>query len=306
MSVGRLALPLRLMSTSKFIGPIIRSLLAVALVALPATSIAATPITGWAWSGNVGWISLHCATDGSCVSSNYGLSKDGAGKVTGYAWSPHIGWISANPSDLAGCPSGTCEFAVSSNGTVSGWLKAINAQTGWDGFISLNGSTFGLTELNGVLTGWAWGDTVTGWVLASADGLCATTAGYYCSGNSWMYRSPSCATTTIIADCGVSGCSSVTNRCVATPPPHSLLASGAIISARPNIVPAGGTTVIIWNVADASSCSITGNGHSWAALSGSATETITESVRYAIACTGAGGTLAGSVSVKILPTWQER
>jgi hypothetical protein len=59
-------------------------------------------------------------------------------------------------------------------------------------------------------------------------------------------------------------------------------------------------------VADASSCSITGNGHSWAALSGSATETITESVRYAIACTGAGGTLAGSVSVKILPTWQER
>jgi hypothetical protein len=268
----------------------------------------ALDLTGWAWSSNIGWISLNCANEGTCGTVNYKLTKNNTtGKVTGYAWSPYLGWISANSSELTGCPSGTCEFAVSSNGTVSGWIKALGAQNGWDGFISLNGSSYGLIEMNGILTGWAWGDAVTGWVLTSAEGTCATTAGYYCNGNAWMYRYPNCTTMTIIADCGPSGCSSVTNRCVATPPPHSNLSGGTIIRVSPRLVQSGGTINVQWNVSDAITCAVSENKVviSPTDTSGTLTRTVTASTLYEIVCNGGGGTLTGSAWAKVNPKWVE-
>ncbi len=121
-------------------------------------------LTGWAWSENVGWFSVNCATGGDsggniCGTSNYSIDIDGATKeLSGYAWSDNIGWIRFD--NLLGCPDGTCDARVISNGTadggweLTGWARACSVFEvgcsgtvkpidgdelgGWDGWISLN------------------------------------------------------------------------------------------------------------------------------------------------------------------------
>src|SRR3989338_2718317 len=114
---------------------------------------------GYAWSDTIGWISLS--------GSNYGLSIDGSGKLSGYAWSDNIGWITANESELSGCPSNPCRAKWNGN-QLAGWLKALAGGTsssgGWDGWISLSGSNYGVVDNNGVISGYAWGSDVVGWV----------------------------------------------------------------------------------------------------------------------------------------------
>ncbi|MFZ2593457.1 MAG: hypothetical protein WAX38_01635 [Minisyncoccia bacterium] len=269
-----------------------------------------TPLTGWGWSDNIGWISLNCANAGAntCATRSYALYKNGgtgAGTITGYAWSENIGWVSANPSDLAGCPSGSCSVSVSSGGVVSGWLKAIGAQNGWDGWINLTGSNHTTRYATNTFTGWAWGDTVAGWILWSADQPCAATAGDYCDGNIWKNRTAACAITTII-DCAPSTCSTVTNSCVVIPPPTSLVTT-SIINASPRLVIPGATSTITWNVKNATSCTVTGNGNSWTGVSGSYTSNpINGTVKYTLNCVGLGGSLTGSVTIKWAPKWQEK
>lgn len=115
----------------------------------------ATQMSGYAWSDTIGWISLGGAT--------YGISIDASGALSGHAWSDNIGWISANSADLVGCPTSPCTARLQS-GAFLGWLKAIGASGGWDGFISLAGPGYGVTESNGVFSGYAWGSEVVGWI----------------------------------------------------------------------------------------------------------------------------------------------
>ncbi len=115
----------------------------------------ATPLEGYAWSDTIGWISLS--------GSGYGISIAGDGSMSGYAWSDSIGWISANSGDLTGCPAAPCT-ARESSGAFAGWLKAVAAGGGWDGFISLAGPGYGVVESDGVISGYAWGSEVVGWV----------------------------------------------------------------------------------------------------------------------------------------------
>src|SRR5690606_12033986 len=61
-------------------------------------------LSGYAWSDNIGWISMN--------GSGYGISVSGSGTLSGYAWSDNIGWISANSADLSGCPSGSCSASI--------------------------------------------------------------------------------------------------------------------------------------------------------------------------------------------------
>lgn len=117
-------------------------------------------LTGYAWSDTIGWISFS--------GSNYGITVDNNGKLSGYAWSDNIGWISANDADLAGCPSNPCT-AKFNNSQLNGWMKALaggsSGSGGWDGWISLSGSGYGVTKSSvGVVSGFAWGSTVVGWV----------------------------------------------------------------------------------------------------------------------------------------------
>lgn len=109
---------------------------------------AGSPITGWAWSDNIGWVSLS--------GSGYGLSVGSSGVITGYAWGDNIGWIAAD----AAC--GT--QATVSGSTVTGWLHALN--TGSDGCIKLNpnNNASDVTYSAGTITGYAWGSDTVGWL----------------------------------------------------------------------------------------------------------------------------------------------
>lgn len=146
---------------------IICGILAAVAVALPETrrveATASGALQGYAWSDTIGWISLS--------GSNYGLTIDTGGTVSGYAWSDNIGWISANQSELTGCPSNPCR-AKFNGSSLTGWMKALAGGTsysgGWDGWISLSGSNYGVSESNGTISGYAWGSDVVGWLDFSA------------------------------------------------------------------------------------------------------------------------------------------
>ncbi len=107
-----------------------------------ASLLAAGPLTGWAWSDTIGWISFNCLTGGPtgdniCANSNYGVNQDANGYLTGWAWSDSVGWISFTPSVNAvgpTCPlsaydNGDCSARVSTStgtlGNVYGWARAV-------------------------------------------------------------------------------------------------------------------------------------------------------------------------------------
>jgi len=110
-----------------------------------------------------------CPSAGTPI-SNYGVNVDtSTGVFSGYAWSSNIGWISFNsntnpkyPIDsLFGCPSGDCKAWTDYNAVpkkIMGWaracsvfasgcsggLKPTTSTGGWDGWIRLNGSNYGV------------------------------------------------------------------------------------------------------------------------------------------------------------------
>ncbi|MBI5787089.1 MAG: hypothetical protein HY446_00870 [Candidatus Niyogibacteria bacterium] len=125
-------------------------------------------LSGWAWSENIGWISFNSAEGGG---SNYGVSVASNGRLSGYAWSENIGWITFNQNDLNGCPSGQCRAEFDEDtGQVTGWARALSNGGGWDGWISLSGSNYGVSVNQCSWSGWAWGSDVVGWIsFNSAD-----------------------------------------------------------------------------------------------------------------------------------------
>ena len=100
-------------------------------------------LSGWAWSENIGWISFNSTEGGG---SNYGVTVASNGRLSGYAWSENIGWITFNQNDLNGCPSGQCRADFDEDtGQVTGWARALSNGGGWDGWISLSGSNYGVS-----------------------------------------------------------------------------------------------------------------------------------------------------------------
>lgn len=113
-------------------------------------------MSGWAWSDNIGWISFNCTDTSSCSAVDYGVDIAINGDLSGYAWSDNIGWISFNSSDLSPCPSGACKAKLSGN-NLQGWARALSYGDSWDGWISLNGSNYGITlNNNDEFIGYAW------------------------------------------------------------------------------------------------------------------------------------------------------
>ncbi len=133
-------------------------------------------IRGWAWSDNIGWISLSCENGADINNIDYGIDVDGEGVLSGWAWSDNIGWISFNTEDLSGCPEGLC-VAEFDGDSLRGWAKIIDTNEDgvyfgdYDEWISLSGEAedgeeykveVNLTENR--LDGYAWGGTVVGWI----------------------------------------------------------------------------------------------------------------------------------------------
>jgi hypothetical protein len=173
----------------KFLIPFVASV-SLLLVAIPA--FAATPLSGYAWSSNIGWLSFN-SSDGSTVqlATTTGSS---VGTLSGYAWSSNIGWVKFG--GLAGQQVNSTINATDatvnvSTGAVSGWARAIagvGRADGWDGWIELSGANHSTGDANGnsgvtflpstnKFTGYAWGSDVVGWLSFShTDSNGSTTA----------------------------------------------------------------------------------------------------------------------------------
>jgi hypothetical protein len=136
-------------------------------------------IVGYAWSSNIGWLSMNSKNPGS-GGGNYGVDVDNFGRLSGYAWSSNIGWVSFNAGDVSGCPGGgACQGQVNSDYTVSGWARALSPTGaaaanagGWDGWISLSGANYAVTvdSVTCDWDGWAWGSVVVGWLNFNGSG----------------------------------------------------------------------------------------------------------------------------------------
>ncbi len=134
-------------------------------------------MNGYAWSDNIGWVSMSCKTGGPtgndiCASNNYGVTvSTTTGNISGYAWSDHVGWISFNSADVSGCPVSPCAPKLTTVG-LSGFAKALSGGTaesgGWDGYIDLS-SVNRVSET--LLSGYAWGSDVVGWLDMSGVGM---------------------------------------------------------------------------------------------------------------------------------------
>lgn len=135
-------------------------------------------MSGFAWSDTIGWVSFNCTDTNSCASSNYGVNLDTVtGNLFGYAWSEHIGWIKFG--GLSGFPSGSGSspqnaqlvsnnligFARACAGTSVGDCSTMTSRTdGWDGWISLNGTGYGVTLSGSNFQNYAWGSDIVGWL----------------------------------------------------------------------------------------------------------------------------------------------
>ena len=114
---------------------------------------ATIPLSGYAWSETVGWVHFS--------GSNYGVLVDSStGAMSGYAWSETLGWLSFNSAEMASC--GSAPTLDIHTGVVNGWVKWLSSGE----CVHLKGSGYGVTysSSNNEFSGYAWGDTDTGWL----------------------------------------------------------------------------------------------------------------------------------------------
>lgn len=241
---------------------------------------------GWAWSDNIGWVSFNCTELGTCATSNYGVNISGANNVlSGYAWSDNVGWISFNEYDLFGCPSGTCR-AWFENNQLKGWAKVLSGNDylgdGFDGFISLDCETAGwcsggstdygidYTPGNKSFSGYAWGDSVVGWMNMSASLPGSLTTGVYQD----VYQGDTATSTPTVS-----------------------------LTATPSSVSSGSNTTLSWQTSSVDSCNASGDWSGSKTLNSSElVGPITSVSTYNLNCTGVNGNADDSISVFVLPS----
>lgn len=246
--------------------------------------------TGYAWSDNLGWISMS--------GTNYQVVVQSGGTLAGYAWanpsddvsaSNNIGWISFNKS--TDFPTACGPQATLSGTTITGWAKVLSADNnGWDGCISLNGTGYGVTlnstgsSQSGTLAGYAWADNnVGGWISFN----CATGGP---TGNNV------CATSNYAA----------TYSTTAPPPPAITITT---FKANPPRVRRGSASSLLYNVTvtNGTTCSISGsNGSSYAVTADGIQHSIpisnvTTNTLYTLAC----GASTATASIGPQPVYKE-
>lgn len=274
-------------------------------------------LSGYAWSDNIGWVSLS--------GPSYGLVADNNGKLSGYAWSDNIGWITSNQSELSGCPSNPC-WAKIDGSALTGWLRALSHGGGWDGWISLSGPGYGVTQNGTTLSGYAWGSDVVGWLDFSPAVIPAgCTPSYSCSGTQTIQYTDSLCQTSTTATCVLpTFCSAGSSTCL-YPQPSFVSSTGFTghIQILPALVSRGDTARVYWNVNNVTSCTVIGtNGDSWSGISagcdgtncssgatGKQSSPITGQTTYALSCTAYPGVVPPSIVesavVNITPIFQE-
>lgn len=157
----------------------------------------AITFSGYGWSSLIGWMQVQ--------GTDYGIKATPSGtdriNLSGYAWTSTLGWISFETNAFPDCDAGiistqsgitSCAPYIDMTGTgpyrvrgfaracsvfasgCSGMLKQNTERGSWDGYISLNSGngTWGwtLSADKTKITGYAWGDSVVGWL--SIDATC--------------------------------------------------------------------------------------------------------------------------------------
>ncbi|MEK7596231.1 MAG: hypothetical protein AAB564_01640 [Patescibacteria group bacterium] len=240
------------------------------------------PLSGYAWSDNIGWISFNCTNNNSCVISNYKVEIDSAGYFRGFAWSDNIGWISFEANDVSNCPSGSCRAAFNpETGDINGWARVISCRYnpdptacgGWDGWVSLSGSgpDYGVSVdlATGKFEGYAWSDLAVGWINF---GTSLTGGGVY----------------------------------IKTDAPFAeLRANGSIDSIN---ISAGGEATLTWDIANVAleSCSKTSVplDQNWNNLNLATNDSYVifpaQTITYALTCTGAGEEVSDNIVINVV------
>jgi hypothetical protein len=108
--------------------------------------------------------------------------------LTGYAWSENIGWVRFNPTGPY--PSDPQEPSKLNfgNNQITGWARVCAGTSpgdctgasrtdGWDGWIKMAGANYGVTKNECNLEGYAWGSDVVGWVKFKGSSYGVTLGG---------------------------------------------------------------------------------------------------------------------------------
>lgn len=123
-------------------------------------------VTGWLWSGNIGWISMNCEDLGTCNEVEFGVEIVGS-DVIGYAWSDNVGWLRFDP--VGEYPSEPLHSVrLDEEGNFFGWARFCSSVTGgdcdgetradWDGWVLFDSEN----------PNWAWGEYV-GWISLTCE-----------------------------------------------------------------------------------------------------------------------------------------
>lgn len=282
-------------------------------------------LSGYAWSDNIGWVSLS--------GSGYGVSVDSSDNLLGYAWSDNIGWIQFGGLDTGSMPSGsgTQKKNAQINGnSFKGWIRALSNGGGWDGWISLSGAGYGVSQSpsTAALSGYAWGSDVVGWLDFSTAVGPSCTPVYSCSGtDTILYKNAACQISTYATCTLPTFCSSGSSTCLYPQPTFTATQNPDLtghLQLLPELLSSGETTQLHWNVNNVTSCTVTGtNGQSWSGASagcngascysgasGKTSSAILGQVAYTLTCTTYPGvtpatTPPESKSVNIIPIFQE-
>lgn len=216
-------------------------------------------VSGWAWSETIGWISFNCSNSGSCGSSNYGVNVKNNGDLEGYAWAENIGWVSFN--ETGGCPSSPCKPKLNEdNGQISGWAKALAGRDGWDGWIHLRGSNYGVSVGNCEWSGYAWGSDVVGWIHFKGSNYGVLGAG---------------------------------DSCVSIPA-LSILS----FNATPSSIYVGDSSTLGWSTSGATSCNIN-QGIGSVAVNGTQSVSPATTTAYTLSCSNAGSSSSATTTVTV-------
>lgn len=302
-----------------------RSLLIALLVALVAAGgflasrgLAAAgdmPLTGYAWSQYMGWISFSGVADDG---AEYGVFEDKTtGALSGYAWSSNLGWISFEASD-AGHPAPAAD--LENTGALSGWARACAAfadkescsgpldvnTAGWDGWIALSGvaddgGEYGIVQDSSCKwSGYGWGSDAIGAI--SASGIAADGSPYGVTGDD-----PDACAVTPVCPNGANdypACESF-DPCINganNPPSCDVFLPTAALSANPATVDLGESSTLIWDSEGATSCE--GTGFTAGGPSGSRSTGLLDTVgvsNFQVVCTGpTGDSQPAFASVEVL------
>ena len=290
------------------------------------------PLTGWIWSDTIGWISLNCEDIDVCPTSNYQVVRAADGKLSGYAWSDTLGWITFNINESSGCPqtqvgNTSCTPSINS-GVVNGWARACSGMNnlspnqtqandtctneagsrtdGWDGWISLRGSSpqaYGpVVDDDGLMSGFGWGGNVVGWASTTAAvavvctpelPMCEQTG--VSTGRSGTFDVNSCQYVWEDISCPFEF---NVDTCTCVDPTPS-----CTVSASPEIVTTGDTVMITWSSSDATSCTVSGNDDSWSGLGGTEESNhINGQTIYTVTCKGLDFVTPNSCTTIINPS----